>query len=209
MEQKYLNLKCQSNPKRNSFCFFFIYAQLAQWLRAYITLNWIFLESSGIQQQSDQHFYRKTTFSFFLQSVLIYNQLMSTKKVVSRLCKLYSVDGEISEAIFDWTDVDSYFYHNNLDISQSHYRLVRVRKVSEKSLSNSKFVDFAIQKGNWLSTRHFGWTSQSSWSSQQTIADSNTPAEISDWIYKNERRTVQSLSKGYSWTFEQTNSIFV
>ena len=57
---------------------------------------------------------------------------MSTKKQISSLCKLYSVYEEIQEKILDETDVDSYFYHNILDISQSHHRKVRVSKGSNK-----------------------------------------------------------------------------
>ena len=74
---------------------------------------------------TDQHrFYRYTTLYFFLQTVFIYNQLMSTKKQSYSLCKLYSVYEEIPEELLDGTDVDSYFYHNILDISQSHQRIV-------------------------------------------------------------------------------------
>ena len=43
---------------------------------------------------------------------------------ISRLCKLYSVYEEIPEDILDETDEDFYFYHNILDISQSHHRIV-------------------------------------------------------------------------------------
>ena len=46
---------------------------------------------------------------------------MSTKKQTSGFRKLYPVYEEISEDILDETDVDSYFYHNNLNISQSHH----------------------------------------------------------------------------------------
>ena len=57
---------------------------------------------------------------------------MSTKKQISSLCKLYSVYEEIPEEFLNETDVESYFYHNILDISQSHHRIVRVRKGSNK-----------------------------------------------------------------------------
>ena len=70
-------------------------------------------------------------FIFILQFVFICFQLRSTKKQTSSLCKLYSVDEEIPEFL-DETDVDSYFYHNILDISQSHHRLVWVSKGSNK-----------------------------------------------------------------------------
>ena len=63
---------------------------------------------------------------------------MSTKKQISSLCKLYSVYEEIPEVFLDETDVDSYFYHNVLDISQSEHRIDRVSKRSNKK-------SFAIQ----------------------------------------------------------------
>ena len=69
---------------------------------------------------------------FNLQSVLFKNQPMSRKKQISSLCKLYSVYEEIPEEFLDETNVDSYFYHNILDISQSHNRIVRVSKGSNK-----------------------------------------------------------------------------
>ena len=57
---------------------------------------------------------------------------MSTKKQISRLCKLYSVYEEKPEDFSDETDVDSYFHHNILETSQSHHRTVRVSKESNK-----------------------------------------------------------------------------
>ena len=44
---------------------------------------------------------------FILQTLLINIQSMSTKKQISRLCKLYSVYEEIPEEFLDETDVDS------------------------------------------------------------------------------------------------------
>ena len=82
---------------------------------------------------------------FILQTVLINNQSMSTKKQTSSLCKLYSIYEEIPEEFVEETDVDSYFYHNILDISPSHNRLVRVSKGSNKSLLHLKCFNFAIQ----------------------------------------------------------------
>ena len=57
---------------------------------------------------------------------------MSTKKQTSRLCKIYSTYEKTLEECLDETDVDSYFYHNILDNSQSHHRIVRVSKGSNK-----------------------------------------------------------------------------
>ena len=86
------------------------------------------------------------TLLFILQTVFIYNQLMSTKKQVSSLCKLYSVYEEIPEEFLDDTDVDSYFSHNTLDISQSHNRIVRVSKGSNKKSFAFKVFHFCDSK---------------------------------------------------------------
>ena len=74
---------------------------------------------------------------------------MSTKKQFSSSCKLYSVYEEIPEAFLDETDVDSYYYHNIYDISQSHNRIVRVSKGSNKKSFAFKvfqFCDLKIQQ---------------------------------------------------------------
>ena len=96
---------------------------------------------------TNQHcFYHYTTYYFILQSVLFYNQLTSTKKQTSSLCKLYSICDEISEEFLDETDVDSYFYHNILDISQSHHRIIRVSKGSNKKSFAFKVFYFCDSK---------------------------------------------------------------
>ena len=71
---------------------------------------------------------------------------MSTKKQISSLCKLYSIYGEIPEEFLDGTDVDSYFFHNILDISQSHNRIVRVSKGSNKKSFAFKVFHFCNSK---------------------------------------------------------------
>ena len=71
---------------------------------------------------------------------------MSTKKQISSLCKLYSVYEEIPEKILDETDVDKEFYHNVLDISQSHHRIVRVSKSSNKKSFAFKVFHFCDSK---------------------------------------------------------------
>ena len=74
---------------------------------------------------------------------------MSTKKQFSSLCKLYSVYEEIPEEFLDETDVDSYFYHNILDISQSNHRIVRVSKRSNRksfAFTVFHFCDSKIQQ---------------------------------------------------------------
>ena len=67
---------------------------------------------------------------------------MSTKKQISSLSKLYSVYEEMPEEFLDKTDVDKYFYHNILDISQSHHRIVRVSKRSNKKTFAFKVFHF-------------------------------------------------------------------
>ena len=57
---------------------------------------------------------------------------MSAKTKISSLCKLYSIYEETPEEFLNKTDVDSYFYLNILDISQSHHQIVRVSKGSNK-----------------------------------------------------------------------------
>ena len=79
---------------------------------------------------------------FILQTDLINNQSMSTKKQIYSLCKLYSIYEEIPEEFLDETDVDSYFYHNILDVSQSHHRIVRVSKGSNKKSFAFKIFHF-------------------------------------------------------------------
>ena len=50
------------------------------------------------------------------------------------------------QAVFDETVVDSYFYHNISDISQSQHRLLRVRKGSNKKLFAIKLFEFCYLK---------------------------------------------------------------
>ena len=63
---------------------------------------------------------------------------MSTKKQISSLCKLYSGYEEIPEFLN--------FFHNILDISQSHNRLVRVSKGSNKKSFAFKVFQFCDSK---------------------------------------------------------------
>ena len=71
---------------------------------------------------------------------------MSTKKQISSLCKLYSVYEGIAEEFLDKTDVDSYFYHNILELSQSHNRIVLVSKGSNKKSFGFKVFQFCDSK---------------------------------------------------------------
>ena len=71
---------------------------------------------------------------------------MSVKKQIPSLCKLYSFYEEIPEEFLDETDVDSYFYHNIFDISQSQHRIVRVSRGSNKKSFAMKFFQFCDLK---------------------------------------------------------------
>ena len=71
---------------------------------------------------------------------------MSTKKQISSLCKLYSIYEEVPEKFLDETYVDSYSYHNILDISESHHRVVRVSKGSNKKSFAFEMFHFCDSK---------------------------------------------------------------
>ena len=71
---------------------------------------------------------------------------MSTKKQICSLCKLYSVYEEIPKEVLDETDVDSYFYYNILDFSQSHHRIFRNSEGSNKKSSEFKLFHFCDSK---------------------------------------------------------------
>ena len=71
---------------------------------------------------------------------------MPTEKQICSLCKFYSIYEEIPEENLDETDVDSYFYDNILDISQSHHRIVRVSKGSNKKSFAFKVFHFCDSK---------------------------------------------------------------
>ena len=67
---------------------------------------------------------------------------MSVKKQIASLCKPYSFYEEIPEEFLDETDVDSYFYHNIFDISQSQHRILRVSRGSNKKSFAVKLFQF-------------------------------------------------------------------
>ena len=67
---------------------------------------------------------------------------MSVKKQIPNLCKIYSFYEEIPEEFLDETDVDSYFYRNIFDISESQHRIVRVRRGSNKNSLAIKLFHF-------------------------------------------------------------------
>ena len=67
---------------------------------------------------------------------------MSLKKQIPSLCKLYSFYEEIPEEFLDETDVDSCFYHNVFDISQSQHRIVQAGRCSNKKSFAIKLFQF-------------------------------------------------------------------
>ena len=67
---------------------------------------------------------------------------MSVKQQIPSLCKLFSFYEEIPQEFLDETDVDSYFYHNIFDISQSQHRIVRVSRGSNKKSFAIKLFRF-------------------------------------------------------------------
>ena len=71
---------------------------------------------------------------------------MSVKIQIPSLCKLYSYYREIPEDFLDETDVDSCFYHNIIDMSQSQHRIVRVSRGSKKKAFAIKLFQFCDLK---------------------------------------------------------------
>ena len=72
--------------------------------------------------------------------------MTSVKTQIPSLRKLYSIYEEIPEEFLNETDVDSYFYHNILDISQSQHRIVRVNRGSNKKSFAIKLFQFCDLK---------------------------------------------------------------
>ena len=81
---------------------------------------------------------------------------MSVRKQISSLSKLYTLYEEVPECFLDETDVDSYFYHNILDIALIDNRIVRVSKGSNKKIFAFKLFQFCnlkINKNSFLKSR--------------------------------------------------------
>ena len=72
--------------------------------------------------------------------------MISVRKQFPSLCKVYSIYEETPEEFLDETDVDSYFYHNIFDISQSQHRIVRVSRGSNKKSFAIKLFQFCDLK---------------------------------------------------------------
>ena len=65
---------------------------------------------------------------------------MSVKKTIPSSCKLHWFHEELPEGFLDETDVDSYFYHNILDTSESQHRIVRVSRGYNKKIVCNQVV---------------------------------------------------------------------
>ena len=75
--------------------------------------------------------------------------MLSVKKQIPSLYKLYSFYQEVPEDFLDKSDVYSYFYHKIFDIIQSQHRLMRVSRGSNKNLFAIKlfrFCDLKVQQ---------------------------------------------------------------
>ena len=86
---------------------------------------------------------------------------MSIKKQIPSLSKFYTTYEEVPESFLAETDVDSYFYHNVLDIALIDDRNIRVTKRSNKKILLSNYFTFAtwkINKDSFLKRRcQFHW----------------------------------------------------
>ena len=71
---------------------------------------------------------------------------MSIKQQLLSISLLYSIYEDVPEQTLDEADVDSYFYHNILDVTKTDNRLVRVSKGSNKSLCAIKVFKFCELK---------------------------------------------------------------
>ena len=83
--------------------------------------------------------------SLYKQFSLITSQCLAKSKFPA--CVNFIQNTKKEQKIFlDETDVDSYFYHNILDISQSHHRIVRASKGSNKKSFAFKVFHFCDSK---------------------------------------------------------------
>ena len=71
---------------------------------------------------------------------------MSVKKQIPSLCKLCSFYEEMPEEFLDENNVDSYFYNNIIDVSQSQHQIVRVSRGSNRKSIAIKFFQFCDLK---------------------------------------------------------------
>ena len=250
MEKKDLILKCQSNPKKEissayhtisvvvgSFYHWIVLesssfhqekvikATVSQIIKQNCNTE-IWLDKRVVESVANQIYWKisiaftATLFSI-LQTVLFHNQWMSTKKQISSLCKLYSVYEEIPEEFLVETDLDSYFYHNFFDISQSHHRIVRVSKGSNKKSFAFKVFHFCDSKlQQWFILKEEVSISKREIeslldilgdflkASDQANKVSQIPLpkhNIEIGFTKAKDELFSHFLQGYSWAFKQTN----
>ena len=85
-------------------------------------------------------------FTSFYHLLSFITSLRLPKKQISSFCKLNSEYGKIPQDFLNDTDVYSYFYCHIFDISQSHYRIIRVSKGSNKKSFPFKKFQFCGSK---------------------------------------------------------------
>ena len=71
---------------------------------------------------------------------------MCARKHIPSLSELNTIYKEVSESFLDESDVDSYFYHNIVDIALLCNRIVRVSKGSNKKIFAFKLFQFCNLK---------------------------------------------------------------
>ena len=155
-----------------------------------------------------------TTLNFIIHFNLnfLLEQFMSVKQQLPSLSLLYSVYEDVPEQTLDEADVDSYFYHNILDVTKTDNRLVRVSKGSNKNLFAIKVFKFCDLKAQ----QRFFLDEEISITKKELAATLNRPSlfktvrprtkgnSISptktvtrDWLYAVEGRALLTLLSRY------------
>ena len=141
---------------------------------------------------------------------------MPVKQQLSSVSLLYSHYEDIPDQTLDEADVESYFYHNILDVTKTETRLVRVSKGSNINLFAIKFFKFCDLKAQqrffpdeeisitkkFQSLRLFlkQFNEKKTDVSTKSKAVSSTKATTRDWLYPVERRSLLTLLSRYKRT---------
>ena len=118
----------------------------------HIYLSGRFLNSDWLKQKRHHRSKLKTSPNPHrsTQSIISFLQILLNKLAdvcrKANLGNLFSFHEEMPEVVLDETNVDRYKYHNNFDISQSQYRIVRVSKGFNKKFLASNFFQFCKLK---------------------------------------------------------------
>ena len=102
-----------------------------------------------LETRNPHCFYRYTTDKFILQILLTKGSWCLSKSKFPVCAIFNSFYEEIPEKFLDETDLDSYFYHNNFDISQSQHQIVRISRGSYKksfAINLSQICDIKTQQ---------------------------------------------------------------